>query len=85
MLDEEIFEQKIREQKRISCILATKNVYVRQSELQTKFKNCAKTSLTYSEYTIKVDCISQVERDKTFVDILQKTMRLMFNCTLKTV
>ena len=85
VLDEEISEQKIRERKGNSYILATKNINLQRSELQTKFENCAKTSLTCSEYVVKVDRISQAERDKIFVDILQKTTRSMFNCTLKTV
>ena len=84
-LDEDTSEQKIRKRKVNSCILVTKNINLRKLDLQTKFENCTKPSLTYSDYAVKVDRISQAENDKIFVDILQKTMRSMFNCVLKNV
>ena len=43
---------------------------MQQLELQTKFENYTKTLLTYSEYTVNVDHISQAKRNKIFIDIL---------------
>ena len=39
----------------------------------------------FSDNAVEINRISQAEKDRIFVDILQKTVRSMFNCALKIV